>query len=1616
MQARTGSGSSERLDQVLALVREKVAPDARGPLEAFVRAYYRQVDPGDLAERASADLYGAALSHWNFARRREPGVPKVRVFNPSVAEHGWQSTHTVIEIVNDDMPFLVDSVTMEVNRHGLTLHLTVHPVLRANRQAEGAEPAQTLLGILPDDSPAGLRESYMHVEVDRISDAARLDTVAADLARVLGDVRASVQDWKKMAAKLREILAELARRPPPVGQAEVAETRAFLEWLVDDHFTFLGYRCHDLVMKDGDDALAVVPDSGLGILRIKPGESLSTSFSQLPPRARAYAREKDLLIVTKANSRSTVHRPGYLDYIGLKRYDDRGEVCGEHRFLGLYTHTAYHSRPAEIPLLRRKVASVQARAGYPAGGHAAKRLENILDTYPRDELFQIGEEALYAAATGILHLGERQRFRLFLRTDPFERFVSCLIYAPRENYTTELRRKWQAILTEAFDGSSTEFDAFLSQSMLARIHIVVRTTPGRIPAVDVGALESRLARAARRWEDDLRIAALERLGEARGTELARQFAGAFPAAYREDVPARNAVFDMEMVERVAATGALGMSLYRALEAAPGALRFKLFHAGKPVPLSDSLPMLERMGLRVIEERPYRISTQGSAGVWLHDFGLATAQEREIEIDAVAALFEDAFGRVFAGEIESDDFNRLVLAAQLAADEIVVLRAYAKYLGQIGFPLSRAFLEQTLGKHPEVARRLIALFRLRFEPPGSDASGGDTVTAQGAVAAQARAIEAALDAVENLNEDRVLRQYLALILATTRTNFWRRDADGRRRPFLSFKLDPSKVPGLPEPKPMFEIFVYSPRFEGVHLRGGRVARGGLRWSDRPEDFRTEVLGLVKAQMVKNAVIVPVGSKGGFVLKKAPPAADRDALMNEGVACYQDYLRGLLDLTDNLVAGSVVPPPRVRRHDPDDLYLVVAADKGTATFSDYANAISGEYGFWLGDAFASGGSAGYDHKAMGITARGVWESVKRHFRELGVDTQAIAFTVVGIGDMSGDVFGNGMLLSRYIKLVAAFDHRHIFIDPDPNPGASFAERKRLFELPRSSWADYNAMLISEGGGVWPRSAKSITLSTQAREALAVEAESLTPAELISAILKAPVDLVYNGGIGTYVKASDETHAEVGDRANDALRVNGAELRCKVVAEGGNLGFTQRGRIEYALKGGRINTDAIDNSAGVDTSDHEVNIKILLSLVIAEGELTERQRNTLLAQMTEQVAALVLRDNYFQAQSIAVSGRLQAQLLDAQSRFIQFLEKAGRLNRGLEFLPSDEEIAGRRAAKIGLTAPERAVLLAYSKLWLFDELLASDLPEDPWVAGALGRYFPQTLREVYAGVMPRHPLRREIIATHVVNSMVNRVGSTFVHRLMESTGARVAEIVRAYLLTREAFAFVPLWQSIEALDGKVPDASQAEMLIEAGRLIVRATNWFLRSARLGAPMEPTIDHFRPGIEAIYGRLGELVDGPAAAHIDSLAAGWMQTGVPQEVAHRVASLDTLFAALDIAEVSAGTGRPPEAVATAYFGVTSKLGLSWLRDRIGALPGDGHWQALAKSAMRDDLAGLQRALTMNALAAAQDGAADPVAAWEARQRSAMGRASRLLGELRAVPLPDLAMLSVALRELRNLA
>ena len=1595
-------GNAEIIEKVVALLRERVPEEKIAETERFIRQYYRRVEADDLAERNLPDLCCAALAQLDFMRVFKAGAAKVRVYNPQSGRDGWQSTHTVVEIVNDDMPFLVDSVTMEINRLGLATHLTVHPVMKTRRDAAGG-----LMEILPSDvSQSGPSESVIHVEVDRQTAPEKLAELEAGISRILGDVHRAVEDYPRMKEHMNRVAAEI-RTPYPEGLIPeiVDEDKAFLKWLADQHFIFLGYRDYDLVQEDGEDVLRVVPGSGLGILRETRQTKISKSFATVTPEAKSLARAPDLLILTKANSRSTVHRQGYLDYIGVKRVDTKGQVLGEQRFLGLFTSTAYASHPTDIPLLRRKVDNVIARAGLDSDGHMGKALVAILEQHPRDELFQASEDELFEQAMGILVNGYRKRTRLFVRSDRYGRFLSCLVYVPRENYSAEVRERTQQILMQAFNGTSSEFTLHLSNSALARVLITVRTKPGSVPGFDVREIEKRIVKAARRWKDDLHDALVARLGEERGNQLCRRFEDAFPAAYREDLSATEAVNDALIMDRLGPERKLATDLYAADSDGVTPLHLKVFNLGNPIPLSSSLPMLERMGVNVLEELSYKVEPQGMPPIYVHDFGMSHTGDLQFEVARVKPNFEEAFARAWRGEVENDDFNRLVLRANLSWREVTILRAYSKYLRQTGFTFRQAYVEQALANNAAIARQLIELFLTRFDP----ANAADTGIKAKALTVQ---IESALDSVTNLDEDRILRRFLAAIQATVRTNYFQKDAAGADKAYLSFKFDPALLPGLPEPKPKFEIYVYSPRVEGVHLRGGNVARGGLRWSDRREDFRTEVLGLMKAQMVKNTVIVPVGSKGGFVVKQPP--ADREAFTKEGIACYQIFLRGLLDLTDNLVSAKVVPPSGVVRYDEDDPYLVVAADKGTATFSDLANGIAKEYGFWLGDAFASGGSEGYDHKKMGITARGVWESVKRHFRELGINTQTTDFTVVGIGDMSGDVFGNGMLLSPHIKLVAAFDHRHVFLDPNPDPEASFKERERLFNLLRSSWADYDVALLSKGGGIYSRCAKAVTLTPEVKKLLNVDIPSLTPADLIRTLLKAPVDLLYNGGVGTYVKATSETNVEVGDRANDVIRLNGKDLRCKVVGEGGNLGFTQLGRIEYALQGGKINTDAIDNSGGVNCSDHEVNIKILLDSVVAEGRLNFEQRNQLLAEMTDEVATLVLRDNYLQTQCLSIR---ESTLLDAQTRLIKCLEKIGKLDRTIEFLPSDEELASRKTAKRGLTSPERAVLLAYSKITLYDGLLNSELPDDPYVSTALGRYFPTPVRERYCESMERHPLKREIIATQVTNDMVHRVGSTFLHRMQEETGARIVDVVRAYLLTREVFDFESFWHTVEALDNKAPDGVQAAILIASERLMSRATRWFLRYRSLKEDLAKTVRYFAPKVKSLAENLDEFLPGKECDVLRQAAERLTESKVPRDLANRVVRFDSLYSILDIVDVAGATNRSAEEVAGVYFVIGERFNFSWLHRQIAALPADSHWQTLAKAALKEELSGLQRELSCVVLKFSRPGEllTEIISRWETQNASSFERSRQVLTDVQSADSTDLSMLSVALQELANL-
>lgn len=1626
MTTRAEKTKRDLLEKAIRLLRERQPAERVVEAEAFLRQFYDTVPPGDIASLKPDQVYGSAMALLGYMRRRTPGAPSLRVFNPRIDEHGWQGDHTVIEIVNDDMPFLVDSVTTALANLDHQVVMLIHPILHVRRDADGLMTA-----LLPTDAApeAGdLTESVMHIETTEQTDPAALERIRQELESVLADVRAAVEDWQPTQERVQAALAEIEKTPKGVAVEDAGEVRDFLTWMLDNHFTFLGHRSHTFTRKKGE--LVVSVEDGLGILRdpdILVFDELR-HLSGLPDEVLDFLNQPTFLMITKASRRSRVHRPVHMDVIGVKRFDAKGQLAGIHLLVGLFTSNVYTNSPSFVPILRRKIDRVMKRAGFRPFSHDGKRLLNILENLPRDELFQAGEDKLLEMAIGILHLQERQHTALFLRQDEFERFVSCLVFVPRDRYDTALRLQIQDILEDSLNGRQSAYYTQVVDSPLARLHFIIRTEPGSIPAHDDYAIQARIAEAARAWSDHLHDAIHAAKGEERGARLSRRYADAFPSFYREQFNAAAAVLDIDRLEESLSGGGLALNLYRPLEASEDLVRFKVYQPDGAVPLSDILPMLENMGFRVVGEVPYevRIQQDGTTAptprhderrrsLWIHDFSMH-GNGGPIDVAAVRTAFHDAFSKVWKGEAENDGFNRLVVIAGLDWREVVILRAYARYLRQAAFTFSDASIQAALACHPDVARHLVDLFHARFDPDQAHADNEEAITNR---------ILDALDTIQSPDEDRILRRYLNLIQATLRTNFYQTAADGAAKPYVSFKIDSHRVEDLPLPRPMIEVWVYSPRVEAIHLRGGKVARGGIRWSDRREDFRTEILGLMKAQLVKNAVIVPVGSKGGFVVKRPPaPEEGREAWQAEGIACYQTMMRGMLDITDNLDGADVIPPAQVVRRDGDDPYLVVAADKGTATFSDIANGISQEYGFWLDDAFASGGSQGYDHKAMGITARGAWEAVKRHFREMGIDTQTQDFTCVGVGDMSGDVFGNGMLLSQHTKLVAAFNHMHIFIDPAPDPAQAWEERKRLFDLPRSTWADYSADLISQGGGVFERRAKRVKLTPEIKALTGLTADSVPPNDLIRALLTAEVDLLWFGGIGTYIKASLEGNAEVGDRANDPLRIDGGDVRARVVGEGANLGVTQRGRIEYALKGGpnrsggRINTDAIDNSAGVDTSDHEVNIKILLNRVVANGDLTTKQRNQTLESMTSEVAQLVLRDNYLQTQAISLMERQGVSQIDHQHRLMKMLEKAGRLDRTIEFLPDDEQIAERITAKRGLTRPELSVIIAYSKIWLFDEILDSNLPDDPALLADLIGYFPQALQKRYAEEISAHKLRREIIATHAANSMINRVGGTFVTQIMEKTGMPPADIARAYIVARDAFSLRDLWHAIEALDNQVSADVQLSMLLEANRLVERTTLWVLRHAPRPLDASGLATAFAEGRKALGSCLEGICPIDLAQHIVTRRQQYIDAGVPEALAAEVSQVIVLASTPDVVRLSQDLDVEITAASALYFAVGSRFSLGWLRATAERLVQDAsHWQKLAVAAVIDELYADQRAITAEVLrtAGVRDNPEEAINAWADTCRPAVERAESLVQEMRASGNMDLAMLTVASRQFGTL-
>ncbi|MGZ5465921.1 MAG: NAD-glutamate dehydrogenase [Thermoanaerobaculia bacterium] len=1593
------------VDRLVAEARRRVSPDEAGSVEHFVRRYFAHVAPDDVIYTSVDTLLGGALSLWELGTERKPGQPIIRLFNPTPEKNGWGLEHTVIEIVNDDMPFLVDSVSAEIHLRERKIHLLLHPVIRAIRDAGGKRVEITDTLHAPPDAVV---ESYMHVEIDQETEPEELESIRASIEGILRAVRLAVQDWRAMRGRLKEDTDELETAKLPMPAEEVTEAKEFLRWLDDGNFIFLGHRRYAFNTRDGKDYLEPVTETGLGILRDIRPESVDRAREALSPEQSAYARTKDLIIVTKGNSRSLVHRPVPMDRIGIKQYDDAGNLIFEDRFLGLFTSAAYSRSVRDIPMLRLKSKRVLDRAGLDPSSHNGKALVDILETFPRDEFFQITDADLFEIARGILLLQERQRVALFTRKDVFERFVSCYVFVPRDRYTPEFKEKAKQVLEETFHGRDTHVYDHVTSSALARGLFVVSTTPGKIPPVDIRRVEAQLGDVARTWSDRLLDALTTKQGEEVGIDLHHRYKRAFPMAYAERFSADAAMFDIGHVEHVLATGELVVDLYRH-RTEQRQFHCKIIHSGPAVPLSEIMPRLENMGLKVLDEIPYEVRPLGAnQAVRIRDFNV-DAEGMPDDLAPVKEKFQNAFIRVWTHQAENDGFNRLILGAELEWDEVVVLRAYAKYLRQIGATFSEQLIQRTLAKHPTITRSILQLFKNYFDPSIGDVGMGR----KGAGLGIRSQIEDALNRVTNPDEDRILRLYVSLIEATLRTNYFQRDAEGERKLYVSFKLDSRTVPDLPLPRPMFEIFVYAPWMEGIHLRGGKVARGGIRWSDRREDFRTEILGLMKAQMVKNVVIVPVGSKGGFVVKN--PSADRAVLQQEGIESYKTLLRGMLDITDNLRGDGVVPPGDVVRRDEDDPYLVVAADKGTATFSDIANTISAEYGHWLGDAFASGGSAGYDHKGMGITARGGWEAVKRHFRELGVDTQSEDFTVIGVGDMSGDVFGNAMLLSPHIRLVAAFNHSHIFVDPNPDAARSWAERKRMFDN-RLNWNGYNPELLSPGGAVFERSAKSLALSPIVQELFELPRKNVTPAELMRAILLARADLLWLGGIGTYVKASHEDHVAVRDRANDAIRINGEQVRVRVVGEGANLGFTQRGRIEYAFTGGRINTDAIDNSAGVDTSDHEVNIKIALYDALERGELANiEERNGILAEMTDDVARLVLRDNYEQTEAVSIVQVVGETILDVQARFMRGLEKAGKLDRFIEGLPDDETIAERQAQGIGLTRPELSVLLAYAKIVLYEDLIQSDLPDDPQLADDLVLYFPELLRERFRPAIDRHRLRREIIATVVTNTLVNRVRPTFAWQMCDETNKPYSDVARAFIIMRDSFDLRTVWSDIEALDNKLPAAVQLDMMIAVARLLERAMLWLLRSGYEKLDLAAYTNEFRPRIAAIQNQLTRILPASMLGTVRVRQAELMEDGIPEELAKRVASLDVMSSAMDIIRISrTDADHGVEEVARVYFGVGSRFGLDRLRAATNNIAAETPWQKSALQSLVDDLFSYQSALASRVISET-NGAGDPVDMWLAKRPRVVERVDQTMHDFRASSTVDLAMLTVASRQFRVL-
>ncbi len=1606
----TNQDREETLDKLIDGLAASVPSEQLDSFREFVYRYYSLDTSQDLLAGNWQDLLGATHSFWKFIHYHNPRQPRVEVINPEYNLHGWHATRTVIRILHRDMPFVVDSVRMQLNEYGYAIHLLRNGVLYSRR----SENMTLCFG--EEEAPGEFisQETFVYLEIDRCEDQQELDKITVQMNRVLSDVSRVVDDFGRMTANVEQLAADVGKLKslPSDLLKETDEVQAFLHWLLDDNFTFLGYEALVLTEQQGNHCLVRQPDSLCGLLKPVQGDDERGQLSLEPLVEGDLFDFKDRLSFSKASVRSSVHRPAYPDFITIRRYDEQGQVRGEARIVGLYTSPVYRKTPYAIPHIRNKLSAIIQRSGLDPRSHHGKDLVQILEIFPRDELFQTTQDELFETAMSILRMQERKQIKVFIRQDHYGPFCSALVFVPRDIYSTSFRQRAANILCHRLEAEDSEFTTYFSESILARVHFVFKLKRRIDYSLEV--ITREITQAASSWLDDFREGTLETFGEVKGNKLISRFADGFSAAYKEAFKPQSAVADLHFFNKVNDRHPIAMGFYRSLNDKDHQVHLKLYHYVEPLPLADQIPIIENLGLRVLGEYPYLIRSSTGEKIWIHDFQLSFEQRIHLDFQKVGATFQEAFEKIWLGESENDRFNRLVLSAGLSWRQVAMLRAYSRYMKQIRVGFSQSYIAETLCNNIAIARLLVELFEVRFNP-ALPLSKTQRLARQQQL--QQKILEA-LDQVEVLSEDKLIRCYQSIIRATQRTNFYQCSAEGEPKSYISLKMAAREIPDIPRPVPLFEVFVYSPIVEGVHLRGGKVARGGLRWSDRVEDFRTEILGLVKAQQVKNALIVPVGAKGGFVPKRLPVNGGREAIMEEGVRCYKTFIRSLLDITDNLLDGAVVNPSDVIIYDESDSYLVVAADKGTATFSDIANSIAEEYNFWLGDAFASGGSVGYDHKKMGITAKGAWVSVQRHFREQGVNVQRDEVTAIGIGDMSGDVFGNGMLSSETIALVGAFNHLHIFVDPNPEVYPSFVERKRLFQLPRSSWTDYDRTLISVGGGVFSRKAKSIPISEQMQQRFGITASHLPPNELIRCMLRAPVDLLWNGGIGTYIKSMNESHADVGDKANDPLRINGCELRAKVVGEGGNLGLSQLGRMEYALHGGGLNTDFIDNSGGVDCSDHEVNIKILLNDLVASGDMTTKQRNQLLESMTDDVATLVLTNNYRQTQAISVVASDVASRMGEYRRFMDHLESRGRLDRTIEFLPDNDAITERMASGRGLTRPELSLLISYSKADLKESLLNSQVIENEYLAQELFSAFPQVLVEQYPQEIAQHRLRREIIATQIANHLIDTVGITYIHRLEMTTGASAPEITRAFSVIRDVFDIPRYWKMVETLDHQISSDLQYTMIRSLIKLIRRTTRWLIRLKRQDLVPAECVQHFGPKVERFLACFSDALSEDERTELDRAVEDLVLKGVPRELALMVAGQRYLLSAMAVIRVADDTGVPVEVAIRTFFAIGSRLDLNWFGQALSQLEVTSHWQSLARDSARDELNWQQRKLAEGLIGMCEEEVPieQTIEHWMVDNHDLICRWQSMLAEIRSAPQADLAMFSVANRELMDIA